>query len=299
MEKDIHSSVMYLMSGPAYLPYLVVSLRTLRDFWFGKVVVFSWPESWDILNNYIARDRRLSVEPILIKPKYRGKNAQFIHKIEIALEGEFFSPKELVLYLDADTAVNGSLDYLFFLAKNGFVATQFCKWNTNTPIIRKRIADLYKSEVIPKDLIEEVLSNEYPSLNGGVWGFCNCEAGKEVLATWRDWTLSVKNLFIADEKVLHLLPAHFGYRKGNESKVQVAEGGAYNCSTLNSIKNANGGVENPVIYHFHGNSNVRKEKSPYGYSLWTNIYRYCLEQNYGGLREWVSRSGNKYLLEIC
>jgi len=75
--------VVYLMSGEAHLPYLVVSLWTLCKHWDGEIIIHAWPESFDIVKT-IVKDRRLKISgAIKREPEYRGKNAQFIDKIKM------------------------------------------------------------------------------------------------------------------------------------------------------------------------------------------------------------------------
>ena len=50
--------VVYLMSGPAHMPYLVCSLWTLRQHWDGEIVVVAWPNSIELVEE-VARDRVL------------------------------------------------------------------------------------------------------------------------------------------------------------------------------------------------------------------------------------------------
>jgi hypothetical protein len=75
-------SIIYLMSGPAHLPYLVVSLRSLRQNWDGPIVVYAWPKSFSIVQE-IAKDNRLDIEARSRIPSYRGKNSQFVDKISL------------------------------------------------------------------------------------------------------------------------------------------------------------------------------------------------------------------------
>ncbi len=42
--------VFYVMSGPAHLPYLLASLKTLREHYDGEIVVFAWEESFFGIN---------------------------------------------------------------------------------------------------------------------------------------------------------------------------------------------------------------------------------------------------------
>ena len=79
--------ITYLMSGAPHAPYLLVSLYTLRNHWQGDVVVYAWPESFDIVSR-IAEDGRLGIQSHIREPKLRkkdgvGGNSQFLDKIDL------------------------------------------------------------------------------------------------------------------------------------------------------------------------------------------------------------------------
>ncbi len=80
--------VVYVMSGPAHLPYLLVSLCSLRQHWDGEVVVYAWPNlphslgCFDIVQR-IAKDDRLDIRCQVYEPGYRKRNAQFECKIAV------------------------------------------------------------------------------------------------------------------------------------------------------------------------------------------------------------------------
>ncbi|GAH14631.1 unnamed protein product, partial [marine sediment metagenome] len=98
------------MSGAAHLPYLVCSLKTLREHYDGEVIVHAWEESFPIVQE-IAKDSRLQIEARLREPAHRLKNAQFMDKIQLAMDQQ--GEADCLLYLDADTTIHGSLQPLF------------------------------------------------------------------------------------------------------------------------------------------------------------------------------------------
>lgn len=276
-------SVNYLMSGAAHTPYLVVSLANLRNHWVGKVVVYAYPESYEICKR-IAADSRLRIECKLWEPVYQGKNGQFINKTVMMQKID----TEYGLYLDADTIVRGTIDQLFHeAAATGFVATQFGLWESNGRVIRNRIERLLNTE-INQDSVKRLLSTPYPSVNGGV--FC-CHRNSPVLPYWFESTMKVKNIFIADETVLHVLQDIF-----NDGSFSVLKGGKYNCSPRHKPENlAN---EQIHIWHGHGDSFVRPGKSSFGVNLWYPEYLRCLKINLGGMQEWISQINNPFLTEL-
>lgn len=280
--------VFYLMSGEAHLPYLAVSLWTLRHYYQGPITIYAWPESYRIAQQIVA-DPRLFADGLraeIYQPPYRTKNAQFCQKQLIAQGVE----AERVIYLDADTTIHGSLDPLFAaLDQTGFVATQFGNWMSNEGLPRKRIERLKEFGGIPSHLIDNVTLRAWPSLNGGVWA---CLPGTEVLRTWYEWTRIAVQAFIADEAVLHVLQPKYCPR----GMMAVMEGGKWNCSARNKFTPPSLKDEDIVIRHYHGDSNCRPMKCPEGFALWGKLYRQCRALNMGGLADWRAEiTSNKYL----
>lgn len=283
-------SVTYLLSGPAHLPYLTVSLYTLRKHYDGRIQVFAWPESHDIVKQ-IAQDSNLNIEVHKRIPEYRRKdgvkgNAQFIDKIDLMMC--IYGGANL--YLDADTIIQGSLDYLFEQANEyGFVATQWNNWETNSGIVKKRISRLLGREGINQESVKRVLDIPAPSVNGGVFA---CQPDSPVLDTWYNWTLKVKDIFIADECVLHALIGEYE----NTQQFGIVVGGKFNCGPKFKPKKFTD--EDIVIWHGHGDSFVRPNKSPRGVKLWYPIFVECLSKNVGNMADWVSSIENKYLNRV-
>lgn len=277
--------IVYLMSGPAHLPYLLTSLYTLRRYWDGPIDVASWLESWDIVRR-IARDPSLDVQPLLREPKYQGKNGQFMDKIRLA---QGYPAEDTILYLDADTTIHGKLDKLFDSAETyGFAATQFCEWTSNVGIARGRLETLLEFPEIPGDLVQRAMTERWPSVNGGVWA---ANPRSLVLPNWYEWTMHAKSTFIADEKVLHLMQLIYV----PQGEMTTLTGGRWNCSTMNRFRPPTLKDKEVIINHYHGDSNTRPDKSPQGYARWWEVYQECLARNIGGIREWHATVHNKYL----
>jgi len=132
---------------------------------------------------------------------------------------------------------------------------------------------------------------EWPSVNGGVWA---ARPSSPVLPKWYEWTDAAKrNVFIADEAVLHVCSAAFC----PTGDMVILCGGAFNCSPKYQPKELLD--EHVRIRHFHGDSNVRIGKSQKGYSLWWPIWQTCLDQNIGGCAEWtLEEIGNRWMKKL-
>jgi len=273
-------TVVYLMSYPAHAPYLSTSLLTLRRHWAGNIEVYAWKESIDIVRA-LCHDKRIGADAIEVEPEYRGKNDQFLNKIKLL---QMIGPGPN-LYLDADTLVYGPLTEMFLAAEYyGFAATQFCDWDTGGKLIRNRLERLYEFPSITKSLIEDVTTNLYPSVNGGVIA---CTPHSPVLPIWHTWSFAAKSIFICDECVLHLMPSLF-----EDSEEIVVMPGVFNSSPKYVPKEDCGRVR---IWHGHGDCWVRPAKSREGWTMWNKEFQEARRLNLGNIESWFRQVGNKYL----
>lgn len=287
-------SVVYLMSHTAHLPYLIVSLKTLREHWCGRVRVYAWPESIDLVRE-IAKDERLSIVAELSDPEYRarrdegmqGKNDQFLHKIRLTRS---IQDVDMVLYLDADTSMHGSLAPLFSTAQGcGFVATRFSSWTTAGGVVQARIKRLREFPKINQKCIEDVLQHPWTSVNGGV--FC-CSPQSDVLRVWEEWTWEARHVFIADEAALHVLQPLFGQL----GQMYTWPDGRFNCSCNPKWLPKNLSENEIVIWHYHGDQNVRPSKfNGAGMKRWWPLWETCLAENYGNCQGWAPCKENGWL----
>jgi len=275
--------VNYLLSYNPHAPYLATSLYTLRHHWSGPIQVFAWPDSYEIVSQ-IAQD--LGAVCYKREPSYRGRNDQFLDKIELAQT----LYDDTNLYLDADTLIRGNIDELFDLTDQfGFAATQFGSWTTAGGLIKGRIKRLEQFPGIETNLIEAVVNNVWPSVNGGVFGF---KSNSPVLPLWYKWSNAARSIFICDECVLHLMMPKFGPL----NKMHVSCGGVYNSSPKHAPPELDD--DKVKIWHGHGDSFVRWKKSAKGCRMWKKVLDECTERNIGGIKEWIGSCGNKWLGEF-
>lgn len=279
--------VSYLMSGAAHAPYLVCSLYTLRKYWDGEVVICAWKESIDIIRK-IAEDPRLNIADVRLRePAVRKhKSTQSMDKIRMtqSMTGEV----DVSMYLDADTTIHNPIDALFeFGYEYGFAATQFCDWVTTGNRISHRIRKLRDYPEIDQEIVERLLVEKWPSVNSGIFA---ARPESNVFDTYYQWTLAAKGVFIADEVVLHTMQPLFHPRG---EMVTISDGGKWNCSAKfqpPTLKD-----EDVVVYHYHGDSNCRKQKSQRGFDLWWPIYQECLKHDIGGIQQWRWEIHNKHM----
>jgi len=286
----LDKTIVYLISGRAHLPNLVISILDLRTIagWKGNIEVHAWPESLDIVNE-IATDRRLDISVHERKPKYRGKNAQFLDKTKMMQQLTSKRPTESFIYLDADTSPVKPIDELFeMLEYYSFITTQFNLWTIGKGTIQKRVARLLEHNHMPRKMVIDCIADfDFPSLNGGIWGV---RGESKALAAWSHWTdLHKTTLFIADEVCLH--PVAHDLRETDACG--VATGGLWNASSKYLPRSTN--RSDVKIWHFHGDSNLRPDKSPLGFELWWPRYLFALENKVGKIDEWWNAINNKHL----
>jgi hypothetical protein len=254
------------------------------------VAVHCWPESLPILEQ-IAKDPRLHIEYGCREPKLRkkdgvGGNSQFLDKIDLTMGLDC----DISLYLDADTTIHGDLTPLLDAAEqHSFVATQWNDWVTTGKMVSGRIRGLLDVPEIPNDLIEMTASTLGPSVNGGVWA---AQTSSPVLPLWYRWTLACKGLFISDERVLHLMQHEFPV----DEFAVATDKGMWNSSPKHQSQDLPD--EKVIVRHYHGDSNVRPDKSEKGFIQWWGIWTECLKLNVGGCADWWESAGNRWMKKL-
>jgi hypothetical protein len=189
--------------------------------------------------------------------------------------------------LDADTAIQKPVTDLFVAAeRHGYAISQFCDWVTTGNKIGQRLKSLQEFPTLDQDLIQELLNHRWPSLNNGVFA---ASPTSEVLPLWHQWTYDARGTFIPDEKTIHLCMAKYA----PQNRFAVLTGGAWNCST--KYQPADLDDKDVVIWHFHGDSNMRPNKCARGFSMWMPLFHYCLKANLGSMQDWYLNIGNKCL----
>jgi hypothetical protein len=297
--------VNYLISGPGHLPYLAVSLYTLRRFWTGYVHIYAWPESYEIAKQ-IADDPRIHTFISKIEPEQRCRliGGQPFDRIRIMQDD---STKDVGVYLDCDTIVSGDISPLFLHgAAFGLVFTQFCKWVTTGSIISTRIRRLLGIEGIPQVAVRRALEWPMPSVNTGVFA---CRTDSPALDEWHGYIGAAKHLFIGDEIAAHALasswipptasraivcPSGTFYTGGGA--VSIAGGGIWNCSP--KYRPDDIPEESVRIWHGHGDCFTRPIKSPAGVDMWWPLFEEIHRQNIGGIQGWVDKIQHKFFQEL-
>ena len=278
----------YLLSGPSHAANLACSLATLRQHYDGQVDVFTWEESLPFVQR-MYDDPRLGIDIICWQPEQQKHNETFCDKTRLIPS---LPHGDAVLFLDADTTIHGALNPLFDLIERyGYLATQFCDWTTEGRITGGRIKSLYQFHPgIDAKLIDAVFTMRRPSLNSGIFGGVPESPCHD---PWYRWTVAARNTHIPDEKTQHLLLPIYAPLGQMATATDL---GKWNCSP--HLRSANLSESDVAIFHFHGDSHLRPDKSPRGCALWRLVFDYCLTENLGGITDWVSNVPNKYLKRL-
>lgn len=293
------TGVFYVMSGPAHLPYLLVSLIHLRKHYDGPVLVYAWPETYGYVES-IAKDRALRITPREWSPERRGKNAQFECKQQVAmsLADEFGK----VIYLDADTMPMQSPEYLTRVMDHPtreFVATQFNEWESSGKLVRTRVGRLRGIPSIPGELLDSLSVHPWPSVNGGVFA---CRPKSFILSEWHALTRDARSVFISDECVLHVMVAKYSNLSTmkHETPLFVWRGGDSNASPKYWKSKRDRRDHLVRMWHFHGDCNVRPKKSEKAVRIWWPQYQEAISNNSGNAKDWIGEVApqNKFLSNL-
>ena len=279
-------SVFYLISGPAHLPYLVTSIWSLRTEaqYIGEVVVFAWPESFAAAKE-MSLDKALDITLVERTPRASGHNSHFLEKIHLMQE---YAGKEGAVFIDADTLPINPIDTLFEILRVAKIVTvQFSNWTTQKRLIKNRILRISHVDDCRLDLTE-CLEKEIASINNGVLA---CKSDSKCLAQWAKLTTQVcETVFIPDEVCLHPIVASADFK---EEGVMLSGASGFNTSP--KYQHPDLADDDVKIWHFHGDCNVRPEKSKKGFDLWWPAFKYCLDNNVGNMKKWFHPSMNRWL----
>lgn len=282
---ELNRSVVYLMTGKAHVPYLLVCLHTLRQHYDGQVVIYCTED--DTAKLCYKLGERFGAEVRRTEAMKLPKNVQFTTKVRLFAEA-IELPEGVACYLDADLIIRSSIDILFEAAAiHGFCATQFCEWTTQGGIIARRI-ERFREFKVDQSLVDEALNKPYPSPNGGVFA---AVPGMPCCKEWLAWTVEGNPSFIADETALNILLPKWM----QSMEAGVIAGGAFNCSPKHKPESL--AWDEVVILHGHGDSFARPEKK--GVEHWLPLFRECWQNNLGGCRDWKEwHCGNKHLRKL-
>jgi len=272
---------MFLITGPSHLANLVVAIDSLRLHWNGPVLVYAFPESYQIAKQ-ICEDTCTAATVIECDATYRKKNAQEIAKIALI---QTIKDYDEIVYLDADLIIQKPIEPLFAAAASspvGFAATQFCDWMMSQGVPTARVSRLLQFAEIPSLCVHMALRPTQVSYNSGIFA---TRVDSPVLPEWGHWTEISKNIYISGETALHAIAQKYS--------IATLRHGVYNCSPKYQSRIVSDG--DVGIWHFHGDCNTRPKKSERGVAMWLDYFTRVLAANVGGVNDWKRKIGNEYL----
>lgn len=261
--------VIYLLTNPQHAARLVVSLRSLREYYDGPVTLFvTRQQSADVVEHLVAEDR-LRLEARYIQEADVEHNSTYVTKPRLLTE----TPYDATLFLDADTLVTGPIDELLDAVRHRqLVVTGFCDWHTQMPVMTKRFEDWLPLAGTDGDvfnlssLIQLAMAHPLPVINVGVFGFHRTAPS---LKAWRQLTDFGHDRILPDEMSLQILLPEIEHFLLSTK---------YNCSPAFYANQAD-----IRIWHFVGTSHMIHDNSRI---IWQAAYERCREDNVAQIVEW-------------
>lgn len=268
----MQDGVIYFLMGDKHAVQLVVSLRSLRDFWQGPVAILCGDDKALSIAEQCASDVRL--DPVLAirfdalerQEGWTRSGRGYMNKAHAL---SLLSPFERTVFFDADTLIVG--DFRELWPRDEFVhLTQFCSWTCKDRRIRGRV-ELWR-EAMPKEVARALawrngVDKGLPAINTGVMAWTR--ETKRFLDAWRETT--AKNvIFMADELAAQLIFLDFPH---------VVFPHEYNASPIHSRE-----LGEVKVWHNHGMKCVVRQNA---HRIWWPHYERCLEDNIAQLAYWT------------
>lgn len=255
--------VLYFITGRRHWPVFTVSLMTLRDHWEGPVAIMLGDDNaWDLFER-LKGDRRLGeLIPVSFSDQARGRNSGYMNKTKMI----GMSPFESTVFLDADTAVVGTVDPLFITPDGRVRLTKYSDWVTTGSRIKKRI-NAWKS--VAPELVRGQLQKAYPAINTGVIAFGSGERSKQFEADWQETAMLRAGTFMVDELAAQMIWLRHGAEIVDDR---------WNCSPIYGEN-----CEEVHVWHFHGRKHLRGRAE----KIWWPMYQRAIKENIAGIQDWT------------
>jgi len=274
-------TVVYLTTKHADLPNLLVSLYSLRRWWEGDIIVYSYPEVLHIVRE-IAVDKRLAFDYQRYEPVYIGTSGEEMSQQHVAMSVD----SDYLVFLSNSTLVRGHIHDLFDSCLKGFAATQsHQQWTTDKEYQSAAVALLAVKD-IDDCLVHKCLSTGSPRVRTGVFG---CMPSSNILRRWNDLTSLAKDIPNADSLTLQLLMLD------NKNEVNILSSN-WNSDPVTRKDN----LDDVVIWNFDNDSQSRPNICPKAVSIWYPLWESCRMTNVGFVNNWIDQvlPYTKYLSQI-
>lgn len=266
--------VIYLNAGTKMLPRLLVSLYTLRKHYNGAISIICIGEDHYSICSSITKCID-NVKLIQIEDNLKCRHHYWFEKSRINL----YTPYDISIFIDSDTIIVDNFNELFDEIKdNDFIVPQFANWRTSGKKISSRLKTWNH---IDKQLVDQTISSQMPSINVGVYGF---KKSSELMKHWFDFTIQNKSSPLPEETSCHLLLQKY------KGKIISNK---YNCS----CKHDDPKSDNVKIIHYHGRKHCRfQNKEPiFGCDLWIKEWQEIFNINLCDIQNWYHKVGDSQL----
>lgn len=255
--------VIYYNRGESCIIRLLISIKSLRNYYNGPITIFLENSDLSKFSNFISK-YNLSI----IEVDSEKLDSSFVRKIAISR----LSPYKKTVFIDADTLVVGNIDEIFdSIEDNDLVVTQFCDWLSSGGSISRRIRGFNK--YISEETMEKALSYG-PAINTGVYGF---NKNYEMFEEWLQLAKlgQSSKLYIPDEIACQILLHKY--------KVKVL-GCKYNVSGKFGMRD-----EDKRIIHYHGRKHCRRFPLA---EVWIKAFIEFLENKDADISSYINNDNN-------
>lgn len=255
--------VIYYNRGDSCIIRLLVSIKSLRNYYDGPITVFLENSNLDKFNSFVNK-----YNFSIFNVDSQKLDSSYVRKIAISK----LSPYDKTVFIDADTLIVGKIDEIFDnIEDNDLVVTQFCDWLSSGGAIGRRIKGF--SKYITEETLKKALDYG-PAINTGVYGFHkNCSMFDEWLQLAKMGQSS--RLYIPDEIACQILLHKY--------KVKVL-GSKYNVSAKFGMND-----EDKRVIHFHGRKHCRRFELA---EVWIKAFIELLESKEVNISEYINNDNN-------
>jgi len=264
--------VVYFNHGTKYLARLAVSLWTLREHFGGLVTILDTGHDQGLLANF-ASDKRLGVSVRKIPLAATEKNACYVTKASLWRHIHY----EHAVFLDADTAVKGSINPLFnFADEHGFVVTRFSNWTTTGHLVSKRLRrwkNIRCEGMHVGLLLYQSLDAPHAAINTGVVAW---RRGAAFLEKWEALSAAGWSCPFTDELAAQLLLRRCQHVMVNER---------FNASPMHRKCPS----DDVVVHHFHGDKHTAycRANGVVGQVVWLPLITDVIRHNVANINDWI------------
>jgi len=146
------SGVIYYNRGISCVVRLIVSIKSLRQYYSGPITVLLEDANISNLQDFLDK---YHVDIFHVDPEKLDNS--YVRKIAISK----LSPYDKTVFIDADTLIVGNIDELFNdIETHDLCVTQFCNWTSNGRSISRRIKGF--SKYLPQETLEKLYPMAQP-----------------------------------------------------------------------------------------------------------------------------------------